>query len=975
MNRFAAFLFVALSALSAQAATWYVASTGNDSNPGSSGSPFLTLQKAFDSLSSGDTVVIVANGSGVNCNVSIAASRTIRNITVQSSALANLPSSGTRVDPVRDAAALAECRFNASQTISLQAEVHGFNQVTAFQSISESSSTFTITSSNDFTSNGIAFANGSMVDFEINNQQNGDVIPPNTVAVPSPLVQGTHYWVVNCSVSPACGLQNSTFQVAATSGGSPITITACDASCQAYTQVGAGISVNTSTGTFTSPTTISGWANGTPIAFGTAGLQLNFAAPAPLSEDQIVYVVNLSGNTFKVAATPGGSALSITDTGTGIISAGNTNVPTGITFRGIDFAPNSGQLVFNLLEIGSGFETSQYGMVSHVEVDRCAFHDFSATDQGPIRDIAENGRYVWIHDSWIGGAKSNFTDSQAIGGWGSLGPTLIENNFIEAAAENLLYGGNYVTYYPLANANKTIRGNYIYKPFSWKTASATASPSGSCQSDNSVDPLHPGGEWYLDTMTSQQYQCVAGSWSTTASTPPNWGVKNLYEHKNGQGITLSGNILQGSWTNQQAGQAFTFGQAEGSGPGFANDHIAVMNNLVTQAYWFLSGGSRCTGLFGSGSPGVLPCRVTPSVHTFRNNLATLGGTGFCGVSFTTAACGTNIFTALWNPYISTPAEIWLFNTIVTPDGITGSPYFPDSAYWDDELNPGNVLFNNALNQNSIRSYDLCGSHGCGDPEFTALFTNSLVSRIAFIGATGTYGVSPGATNTVNNIAKPADTPTVAFVSATGNALTGNYHLGATSPYSASNGSATLLSSLGTDLGADVDIVNQATATVVSGAPTWNSSLAVLPASTKLLLSYNAPSAAACTATIYSAPARISGNQVASVADSSASSVSDSTARQLMVTGLTASTHYWAKLVCGSGVPDIFDFWTKPAGSGTYQFTFSLPSSQAAKYCTDAALTTGCTTLGAASKQVVPVASGGAIYAQMGGGSVQALIAP
>ena len=85
---------VILCACNLQAATWYVASTGNDSNPASSGSPFLTLQKAFDSLSSGDTVVIMGNGSGVNCNVSTVASRTIRNVTVQSSALANLPSAG-----------------------------------------------------------------------------------------------------------------------------------------------------------------------------------------------------------------------------------------------------------------------------------------------------------------------------------------------------------------------------------------------------------------------------------------------------------------------------------------------------------------------------------------------------------------------------------------------------------------------------------------------------------------------------------------------------------------------------------------------------------------------------------------------------------------------------------------------------------------------------------------------------------------
>lgn len=39
-------------------ATYYVATTGNDSNPGSSGSPWLTIQHAADSVSAGDTVMV-----------------------------------------------------------------------------------------------------------------------------------------------------------------------------------------------------------------------------------------------------------------------------------------------------------------------------------------------------------------------------------------------------------------------------------------------------------------------------------------------------------------------------------------------------------------------------------------------------------------------------------------------------------------------------------------------------------------------------------------------------------------------------------------------------------------------------------------------------------------------------------------------------------------------------------------------------
>ncbi len=149
---------------------------------------------------------------------------------------------------------------------------------------------------------------------------------------------------------------------------------------------------------------------------------------------------------------------------------------------------------------------------------------------------------------------------------------------------------------------------------------------------------------------------------------------------------------------------------------------------------------------------------------------------------------------------------------------------------------------------------------------------------------------------------------------------------------------------------------------------------ISPGSTLAVFNTLAPDMQSCTATAYSDSGRMM--SVASAPDT----VRNGRTSQILLTGLSASTTYWSKVACEGGSTNLLsNFRTQAAGSGTYQFTTTYAVSHSVKYCTDAAMTTGCTTLGAAATQIVPVASNAAIYSSVLAGTtpvdVKILVAP
>lgn len=155
---------------------------------------------------------------------------------------------------------------------------------------------------------------------------------------------------------------------------------------------------------------------------------------------------------------------------------------------------------------------SQDAPADHIIIDRSWIHG-TAQDE-TRRGVALRGTtHVAIVDSYLNdfhctAVTGTCTDSSATGGGtgnNASGPWKIENNFLEAAGENILFGGAPATIVP---ADITIRRNHLYKVPQWRKG----------------EPGFVGGY-----------------------TGDAFVVKNLFEIKNGTRILFESNILEYSW--------------------------------------------------------------------------------------------------------------------------------------------------------------------------------------------------------------------------------------------------------------------------------------------------------------------------------------------------------------------------------------------------------------------------------------------
>ena len=170
-------------------------------------------------------------------------------------------------------------------------------------------------------------------------------------------------------------------------------------------------------------------------------------------------------------------------------------------FVGIEVKPVAGNFVVSLVTIGNN-DTSLTTLPNFIVFDRCYVHGDTSQPAGR-RGFNLSGTSIAVIDSHISGFTQPGGDSQAIFGYQGNGPFKIVNNYLEAASENVLFGGADPTIPNSVPSDIEIRRNHFFKPLSWIGAGLV--------------------------------------------------VKNLLEFKNAQRVLVEGNIFQNNFADAQSG--------------------------------------------------------------------------------------------------------------------------------------------------------------------------------------------------------------------------------------------------------------------------------------------------------------------------------------------------------------------------------------------------------------------------------------
>lgn len=133
---------------------------------------------------------------------------------------------------------------------------------------------------------------------------------------------------------------------------------------------------------------------------------------------------------------------------------------------GVEFVAANSDYIYNLVSLGT--DAQAVAEVPHdLEFDRCYVHQRNA---GGItrRGIALNSAQTSVTNSYVSGFAGSQQETQAIAGWNGPGPFHIINNYLEAGAETIMFGGGDPSIEGLVPSDIEIRRNLLTKQLSWR---------------------------------------------------------------------------------------------------------------------------------------------------------------------------------------------------------------------------------------------------------------------------------------------------------------------------------------------------------------------------------------------------------------------------------------------------------------------------------------------------------------------------
>ena len=212
-------------------------------------------------------------------------------------------------------------------------------------------------------------------------------------------------------------------------------------------------------------------------------------------------------------------------------------------FVGVEFTTKPGRAQnygLILLGDGGGSQDSPDDLPHDLVIDRCYIHGDANVNLR--RAIALNCGAAAVIDSYISDVHEVGADSQAICGWNGPGPFKIVNNYLEAAGENVMFGGADPKIRNLVPSDIEFRVNHCSKPLTWMRQ----------------DPSYAG---------------------------KHWSVKNLFELKNARRVMIDGNLFEKNWVDAQTGFGilFTVRNQEGTAPWSVVEDVSFTNNIVRRS--------------------------------------------------------------------------------------------------------------------------------------------------------------------------------------------------------------------------------------------------------------------------------------------------------------------------------------------------------------------------------------------------------